>query len=57
MYTIWFADDTNVLLDGYDLSQLVDEFNSELQKPYIWPISNKLTLNLSKTHFMIGLKL
>ena len=49
LYIILF-DDTNVFQDGYDLSQLVDELNSEFRKLYIWLISNKLTLNLNKTH-------
>ena len=50
----FFADDTNVFLDGYDLKELVDELNSELQKLYIWLISNKLTLNLNKTPFSLN---
>ena len=46
-----YADDTT-LFCNYDsiLNDMV--INSEINKIYVWPCSNKLSLNVSKTKFM-----
>ena len=55
MFSILFADDTNSLASGSNLEQLVSTVNEELQKVVIWLASNKLSLNIKKTHFMLFL--
>ena len=51
--TILFADDTNLLCCGDNLEQLLDTVEKELIKLKSWFDANKLTLNLSKTKFII----
>lgn len=53
MFSILFADDTNVFLEGTHFEGLIETLNEELQKVNIWLKANKLTLNLAKTHFML----
>lgn len=48
-----FADDTNVFISGKCLKQLEVTMNNELSVLSEWLRSNKLSLNVSKTHFMI----
>ena len=48
-----FADDTFLSLESNDISQLQTEANSELKKVYEWLITNKLTLNVIKSKFML----
>lgn len=55
MFSILFADDTNSLASGSNLEQLVSTVNEELKKVVIWLASNKLSLNIKKTHFMLFL--
>ena len=47
------ADDTNVFLNGKNINTLVATVQHELSKLYIWLLANKLTLNVSKSHFMV----
>lgn len=54
--TILFADDTNLICSGENLEQLLDTVENELlkMKSWCWLLdANKLTLNLSKTKFII----
>ena len=53
LYSILFADDTNVFLEGNNLNSLSTIINEELNKLSIWLASNKLTLNIEKSHFVI----
>ena len=48
-----FADDTFLCAQNENIIKLENEVNSELQKVYNWLVSNKLTLNVSKSKFMI----
>ncbi|XP_019206884.1 uncharacterized protein LOC109196856 [Oreochromis niloticus] len=50
---ILFADDTNLLCCGSNLEQLLNELENELNNLKTWFDHNKLTLNLSKTKFII----
>ena len=50
---VLFADDTNLFASGTDLKQLCDVINEELIKINVWFRVNKLSLNVSKTNFMI----
>ena len=48
-----FADDTSLTVWGKDLDSLIHHINIELPKIYDWPLANKLTLNLTKTSYII----
>ena len=51
--TILFADDTCVISSNSDLSILINDINQKLNRINQWFISNKLTVNFSKTNYMI----
>ena len=53
LYSILFADDTSVFLEGDNLNTLSTVINEELNKLSIWLASNKLTLNTDKSHYVI----
>jgi hypothetical protein len=53
LYLLMFADDTNAFLTGNDLNELESTMNEELLKLVEWLRSNKLSLNVTKTHFII----
>ena len=53
LYAVLFADDTNALLRGKNLNEMSSIMNNELEKIMIWLNTNKLSLNIKKTHFMI----
>ena len=48
-----FADDTNLLQSHKNLKTLEKIVNDELAKVYNWLTSNKLSLNLKKSNFVI----
>ena len=50
-----FADDTSLTAVGIrsDLDVLIQRINSELPPVYEWLCSNKITLNLSETKFLV----
>lgn len=51
---VLFADDTTIYLQGRDLQTLQDTFNQELVHLSNWISSNKLSLNHSKTNYMVS---
>ncbi len=53
LFSILFADDTNIFLEGISYNKIISELNSEFNKVSNWMRANKLTLNLKKTHYMI----
>ena len=53
LFYVLFADDTNVFLNGKTINTLSDTVQLELPKLYIWLLANKLTLNVTKSHFMV----
>ena len=53
LFTILFADDTSVFLEGQNYNQIIDCLNTELEKVDIWLKANKLTINIKKTSFMV----
>ena len=53
MKSIVFADDTNFFYSGDNLSQVCETVSTELDKLHSWFQVNKLSLNISKTNFMI----
>ena len=48
-----FADDTNIYLESHDLQSLEKTMNKELEKLFEWLCINRLSLNISKTNFII----
>jgi hypothetical protein len=50
---IMFADDTNLFFSGTDLTPLCTSINQELDKISGWFKSNKLSLNVSKTNYIL----
>ena len=52
-FTLLYADDTTFQLSSKHLSDLSIKVNKELEKAANWFSSNKLTLNISKTKFML----
>ena len=53
MFSLLFADDTTFQINGPDPSVLFETVNAELQKAAKWFQSNRLTLNVSKTKFIL----
>ena len=53
IFTLLFADDSNLFLSGTNPDELINKMNTELIKIVKWLEVNKLSLNLDKTHFMI----
>jgi len=50
---IHFADDTTVFLSGTSVDGVVEQVNTELEKVEDWLYSNVLSLNVTKTSYMI----
>ena len=50
---ILFADDSNIFFHSKNPDDLIDLANAEIPKILRWLATNKLTLNVSKTHFVI----
>ena len=48
-----FADDTNIFIQGKDISQIQNDMNEEMIKISAWLKINKLSLNIDKTPFML----
>jgi Reverse transcriptase (RNA-dependent DNA polymerase) len=53
LHFILFADDTNLFLSDKNTSTLIANANLELSKLSTWFISNGLTLNASKTNYIL----
>ena len=52
-FTRLYADDTSLTASGSDLDSLLCVTNSHLPAVHEWLCTNKLTLNLTKTKFLI----
>ena len=53
LYTMFFADDTNVFSSGRNANQLIRIMNGELLDIVDWLDCNRLSLNVSKTQFIM----
>jgi hypothetical protein len=53
MFSIFFADDSNLFLSGKDHNELLSQMNMEITSVVEWLNVNKLSLNLKKTHFIL----
>ena len=54
LFTILYTDNRCVALDGKSLENLITLMNPELHLLYIWLQSNKLTLNVQKSYYIIS---
>ena len=53
IFSLLFADDSNMFISGKNPNDLVIRMNTEIVKVVDWLKINKLSLNLKKTHFII----
>lgn len=56
LHTILFADDATFYLIGENPTELINKTNIELQKFSNWCLANKLTVNTTKTHYILFTK-
>ena len=50
---ILFADDTNLFISGENITNLYNSMNNALSKISLWLKTNKLSINIEKTHYML----
>ena len=53
LFSLFFADDSNMFVTGNNPDELVRTMHEEIIKVVDWLKLNKLSLNLKKTHFML----
>ena len=53
LFSILFADNISVFIEGTYLENISKMLNTELEKVNIWLKVNKLTINTKKTHYMM----
>ena len=53
LFSLLFADDTSVFIQGDQLDDIANKINIELKKLVAWLNANKLSLNIDKTQYMI----
>ena len=51
--SLMFADDTSIFLQNKDIKELFDAGNKELQLVDQWLIANRLSVNVSKTKYIL----
>ena len=52
LFSILFADDTTVLIEGTNIDAMIATLNCELAKLTEWLNANKLSINVSNSHYM-----
>ena len=52
-FLLLFADDSNLFYTGNDMVDITEKINDDLQHITEWLASNKLSLNIKKTNYMI----
>ena len=53
LFSILFADDTSVFIEGTHFDYICEVLSNELEKVNIWSNANKLTINVKQTHYMM----
>ena len=53
LFSLLYADDTNMFVTGKNIENLIFLMNTELKKIVIWLNANKLSLNVKKTYLII----
>ena len=51
--SLMFADDTSIFLQNKDIKELFDAGNKQLQLVDRWLIANRLSVNVSKTKYIL----
>ena len=51
--SLYFADDSSLFLSGNKPDDLISEMNNEMKYIKEWLSTNKLSLNIDKTHYML----
>ena len=51
--SLMFADDTSIFLQNNDIKKFFDTYNKELQLVDQWLIANRLSVNVSKTKYVL----
>ena len=52
-FSILFADNSNMFISGKDVEVMSEKLNSDMENIRQWLCCNKLSLNVSKTHYMV----
>ena len=52
-FSILFADDSNMFISGKDVEVMSEKLKSDMENIRQWLCCNKLSLNVSKTHYMV----
>lgn len=52
-FPIMYADDTNIFISGKNIDNMTEKMNSELINLNTYLISNRLSLNIDKTHLIV----
>ena len=53
LFYVLFADDINTFDSSKDINDLIANINIELEKDCDWLYANKLSIYVSKTHFVV----
>ena len=53
LFPILFADDTTLLIKGSNMHDIIATLNNELNSLNVWLGANTLSINISKTHYMV----
>ena len=53
LFSILYADDTSVFIEGYEYDKLIEIMNNEMKQVDIWLQANGLVINQEKTHYMV----
>ena len=53
LFSVLFADDTNMFISGRNIDEMIDVMNNELVRLVTWLNANRLSLNVNKTHYVI----
>ena len=53
LFSILFADGTTVLIEGTNINTMIATLNCEFAKLTEWLNANKLSINVSKSHYMV----
>ena len=53
LFSILYADDTSVFIEGYKYDKLIEIMNNEMKQVDIWLQANGLVINQEKTHYMV----
>ena len=51
--SVFFADDTNMLITGKDMDISCHQLHEDLRNVHEWLQCNNLSLNVLKTHYMV----